>query len=53
MTNFEQTAYVVHSSIRSSCFLLQQPLSGEIFKIFGKGEKPYMGGFDNSLETMR
>ena len=53
MTNFEQTTYVVHSSIRSSCFMLQQPLREEIFNIFGKREEPYMGGLDNSLETMR
>ena len=34
----------------------QQPLRGEIFKIFGKGEEPYMGvlmgGLDKPLETM-
>ena len=35
---FEQTLSVVHASIRCSCFMLQKPLRGEIFKIFGKGE---------------
>ena len=58
MVNFEQTTYVVHASIRCSYFLLQQPLRGEIIKIFEKGKEPYMGGdfmerLDNSLETMR
>ena len=58
MVNFEQTTYVVHASIRCSYFLLQQPLRGEIIKIFGKEGEPYMGGgkgggLDNSLETMR
>ena len=39
--------------------MLQQPLRGEIFKVFGKGWETYMGwisifgGRDNSLETMR
>ena len=30
----------------------QQPLRGEIFKIFEKVAEPYMGGLDNPLETM-
>ena len=43
MANFEQTLYIAHATIRCSCFMLQQPLRGEIFKIFGKGGEPYMG----------
>ena len=38
------TKKVVHASIHCSCFIPQQPLRGEIFKIFGKGGEPYMGG---------
>ena len=43
-------------------FMVQQPLSGEIFKSFGKGGQPYIwdlgdlefydGGIDNHLESM-
>ena len=43
MANFEQTLYIVHATLRCSCFMLQQPLRGEIFKIFGKEGEPYMG----------
>ena len=32
--------------------MLQQPLRGEIFKVFWKGGEPYMGGLDNPSETM-
>ena len=42
--NFEQTSNVVHASICRSCFMLQQLLRGEIFKNFGKGGEPYLGG---------
>ena len=50
--NFEQTSYVVHASIYRSCFILQQSLRWEIFKIFGKGGGAYMGGLDKPLATM-
>ena len=30
----------------------QQPLRGEIFKVFGKGGESYMGVLENPLETM-
>ena len=31
-------------NLRNNANLKQQPLKGEIFKIFGKGGEPYMGG---------
>ena len=31
-------------AIRCSCFMFQQPSRGEIFRTFGKGREPYMGG---------
>ena len=31
----------------------QQPLRGQIFKIFGKGGEPYMGGLENHGSTVK
>ena len=39
-------------NLRNNANLKQQPLKGEIFKIFGKGGEPYMGGLNNPLETL-
>ena len=42
--NITESVSRVPNQFRKHCQSKQQPLRGEIFNIFGKGEEPYMGG---------